>query len=342
MGRKLIIWFALALTLFVGVACREKEMPGESSVILTFTTGEPLTRAAADIADGSEIYMDGLNPDLFIAIADYSGNIIATYPGTNTECIEASATQISIRFTQTRASQNWTSGDYTVYAVANTAGGVWGAPNGSAAWEAVTPASALDALCFSALSSSDLPTVSDRMPLSAKGTLSVNEYGNGQAELELLRCVAKIGFKFKNETGQALALTDCIVTIKSINPTQGYVFPRTNDATGTARDLTLISSDLSIDAGVTTDLYGDLLVFPSVAPSQTVGSRYYCEIEFRINNELKSFTDLPIHDRQSQDILALGRNQYLQIETRINKGLDVSFSFEVDDWNDKSEEITFH
>ena len=99
---------------------------------------------------------------------------------------------------------------------------------------------------------------------------------------------------------------------------------------------------MEIATGVTTDLYGDLLVFPSVAPARAVGSRYFCSISFDISNRSYSFTDLPIHDKQSQDILALGRNQYLQIETRINKGLDVSFSFEVDDWNNHSEEILFH
>ncbi|MBO4634730.1 MAG: FimB/Mfa2 family fimbrial subunit [Bacteroidales bacterium] len=344
MGRRLITWIALTLAVSVGVSCQDTVLPDKGSVIVTFSTSELLTKTTpdGDPADGGGIAIDNGVPDLFIAIANYSGNIIAQYPGANTECIETSATQVSIRFTQTLASQNWTSGNYTVYAVANTAGGVWGAPNGSAAWAAVTSASALDALCFSELSSSNLPTVSDRMPLSAKGTLSVNEYGNGQAELELQRCVAKIGFKFKNETGQQLTLTDCMVTINSISPTKGYVFPRANDAAGTARDLTLINSNLSIAPDVTTELYGNLLVFPSVAPSQTVGSRYYCDIEFKINNERKSFTDLPIHDKQSQDILALGRNQYLQIETRINKGLDVSFSFAVDDWNDKPEEILFH
>ena len=41
----------------------------------------------------------------------------------------------------------------------------------------------------------------------------------------------------------------------------------------------------------------------------------------------------------SQDIQALGRNQYLQITTRINKGLDISFNFEVIDWTNKQEEI---
>lgn len=350
MGRRLVIWIALALAVSVWAACQETVIPDKGSVVVTFSASELMTRTAAD-GDGIAIDRIGNDdvPDLFIAIANYSGNIVATYPGANTETLEASATRISIRFTQTLSSQNWTSGDYTVYAVANTKlansnDGVWGATSNSQ-WSAYTTASELDALCFSALSSSDLPAVdpdTGRMPISAKGTLSVNEFGNGQVELELLRCVAKIGFKFKNETGQALTLTDCMVKIKSISPTQGYVFPRANDAAGTARDLTLINSTLSIASGVTTDLYGNLLVFPSVAPSQTVGSRYLCDISFTINNTAKSFTDLPIHDRQSQDILALGRNQYLQIETRINKGLDVSFSFVVDDWNEKSEEILFH
>ena len=347
MAGRLIRWIVFALAVSVGVACQETVVPDKGSVVVTFSTAELMTRTAAD---GDGIAFDHIGdidvPDLFIAIANYSGNIVATYPGTNTVLLESSATQVSVRFTKTLSSADWTSGDYTVYAVANTKlansnDGVWGATSNSQ-WSAYTTASALDALCFSALSSSDLPTVTDRMPISAKGTLSVNEFGNGQVELELLRCVEKIGFKFKNETGQALTLTDCMVTIKSISPTQGYVFPRANDAAGTARDLTLINSTLSIAEGVTTDLYGNLLVFPSVAPSQTVGSRYFCDIEFKINNEQKSFTDLPIHDKQSQDILALGRNQYLQIETRINKGLDVSFSFVVDDWNEKSEEILFH
>ena len=347
-----MIWIAFALAVSVGVACQETVVPDEGSVVVTFSTSELMTRAVADgnPADGGGIAIDPIGnddvPDLFIAIANYGGTIVATYPGANTECLEASATQISIRFTQTQASQDWTSGDYTVYAVANTklansTDGVWGATSVTQ-WSAYTSASALDALCFSALSSSDLPTVTDRMPLSAKGTLSVNEYGNGQAELELQRCVAKIGFKFNNETGQDLTLTDCNVTIEDISPTQGYVFPRSNDVTGTARDLVLINSTKSIEAGETTDLYGDLLVFPSVAPARAVGSRYYCSISFDIGERHYSFTDLPIHDKQSHDILALGRNQYLQIETRINKGLDVSFNFVVDDWNEKSEEILFH
>ena len=344
MTGKTLISLLLGLTLIAGWGCTQEEFRRESSVVLTFSCGEVVSRAGdGNEIDGGGIVVDGSgNPDLFIAIANYSGTIVARYPDSvnpsNAELLSpSSSTQVSIRF---RGISN--SGDYTVYAVANTAGGVWGAPANTSAWTAITTASAMDNLKFTALTGSDLPTVSDRMPLSAKGTLHVKEGLNGQAELELLRCVAKVGFKFKNETGDALELTGCNVTLKDINPTQGYLFPRANDATGTIRDLVLISSTLNLAAGETTSLYGNLLVFPSIAPERTVGSRYYCDISFTVGETPKSFTDLPIHDKLSQDILALGRNQYLQIETRINKGMDISFNFEVLDWNDKTEVIIFH
>ena len=344
-GRKTLISLLFMLTLVAGVSCRENSIPAQSSVILTFSTGEPVTRAIGDgnVADGGGIYRDGSGkPDLFIAIANYSGTVVSTYCGEDVEdhveCLSSSANEISIRFLDIASS-----GNYTVYAVANTAGGLWGAPANKAAWEAITSASDLDNYKFTALTGDNRPEVTDRMPLSAKGTLSVLESLNGHVELELLRCVAKVGFKFKNETGQALTLTSCNVILEDINPTQGYLFPQsTDDVTGTIRNLTLISSTLNLAAGQTTNLYGNLLVFPSVAPARAVGSRYFCDIDFYIGEAHKEFFDLPVHDRQSRDILALERNQYLQIETRINKGLDVSFNFEVHDWDPNVEDIEFH
>ena len=334
---KVLILILFVLTLFVGVACSSKESPAESSVVISFATGEPFTRAGnGDPADGGGIFFDDGKPDLFIAIVNFQGNVVATYPDTQgkTEVLTQSETQVSVRFKQII-----NSGNYTVYAVANTKGGVWGAP---AAWNFTTGA-ALDALTFEALTGSDTPAVVDRMPLSAKGTLSVNERLNGWVELELLRCVAKIGFRFKNETEEELTLKECTVTIEEINPTQGYLFSRATDAMGVVRDLNLISgTDLTIGCGVTTNLYGNQLVFPSIAPSRTIGSRYYCKVSFKIGDVSKSFPSLPIHDERSQDILALNRNQYLQIETRINKGQDISFNFEVVDCNQKTEEVFFH
>ena len=352
MLRKTLILVLSVLTLVAGPGCTKKPQPGHGTVILTLSTGNIVTKTGepTPVADGAAIAFDGVapnqTPDLFIAIANSQGTIVATYPdnpnlSTSSALMEnANATQLSVKFTDFE-----NNGEFTVYAVANTAGGVWGAPADAAAWKAKTSASALDELTFTALEGNNIYSVNPetgRMPLSAKGTLSVNEGLNGHADIELLRCVAKVAFKFKNETGEPLTLNGCTVSIEDINPTKGFIFPQTNDVTGTARDLTLIQSETLVDIGASTDFYGDMLVFPSVAPAQTVGSRYLCNISFTVGGQFKSFTDLPIHDRQSHDITSLGRNQYLQIETRINRGLDVSFNFVVDDWNENTEDIIFH
>ena len=341
-SRKSLIFCVCAL--LAAASCRRHSRP-EGEVIVTFSTGNIVSRAVGDgdPADGGGIVVDGSgNPDLFIAIANYSGTVIAWYPNTsapeNAELLgSATSTEVSVRFKNILSS-----GEYTVYAVANLDGNSWGLPSSAAAWNAITTASDLDAITFTALTGSNLLNISDRMPISAKGTLTINEGLNGHVDLEMLRCVAKVGFKFKNETGDPLSLENCRVVLEEINPTQGYLFPNATDATGTARNLTLISETVSILADETTSLYGDLLVFPSIAPARTVGSRYYCDISFRVGGEDMAFEDLPIHDRMSQDILSLGRNQYLQIETRINKGFRISFNFEVIDWTHSQEEILFH
>lgn len=332
------------------LSCTNKQQapaqPG--SVIISFSTAAPVTRAReigdGDVIDGGGIVIDGSgNPDLFIAIANYSGEVIATYTGTDTEDAElvedATATQMSVRFKKIT-----NSGEYTVFALANTSGVTWGVPSASDWTTSLTTASAIDNLMFNDLGEYGSLSVTDRMPLSAKGKLTISENLNGHVELEMLRCVAKVGFMFKNETGDALTLTNCHVGIEKINPTLGYLFPRDEgaDAAGTARDIDLFSGNISIAVDQTTSMYGMKLVFPSVAPERTVGSRYFCNISFEVNGDPKTFTDLPIHDKMSRDIQALGRNQYLQITTRINKGLNISFNFEVIDWTPKQEEIIFH
>lgn len=352
MKKTVLILLASALSLAGVVSCHQQDQP-EGSVTLTFSTAAPVTRVGnGNAADGGGIVIDGSgNPDLFIAIANYSGDVVATYTGTNTTNAElvgsAAATQVSVRF------KNITAGEYTVFALANIADQLWGAPSASA-WNDLTTVNDgndiayLDGLTFTDLG--DYGTLSvgegDRMPLSAKGTLSITENLNGHVELEMLRCVGKVGFRFKNETDATLTLTNCTVSIEKINPTTGYLFPRSNDAdaTGTARDISLSKNSISINSGAAEDLYDMRLVFPSVAPAseQTVGSRYYCNITFTVGGEEMTFTKLPIHDKQSQDIQALGRNQYLQIETRINEGLNISFNFEVKDWTNKQEDISFH
>ena len=343
MKKTVLILLASALSLAGVVSCRQQDQP-EGSVTLTFSTAAPVTRVGdGNAADGGGIVVAGnpATPDLFIAIANYSGQVVATYTGTNTTNAElvgsATSTQVSVRF------KNITAGEYTVYALANIAGQLWGAP-AAGNWNTDLTTTVLDAMTFTDLGESGALSVTDRMPLSAKGTLSITENLNGHVELEMLRCVGKVGFKFKNETDDALTLTDCTVGIVGINPSTGYLFPRSNDAdaTGTARNVSLSKSSIVIAKDGSSDLYDMQLVFPSVAPEQTVGSRYYCNITFTVGGVVKPFTNLPIHDKQSQDIQALGRNQYLQIETRINEGFNISFNFEVKDWTNKQEDISFH
>lgn len=348
MKRFVQILLASALAIVGSVSCHEVEKPS-GSVVISFSTAAPVTRAGevgdGNVADGGGIYVDddSGNPDLFIAIANYSGDVIATYTGTNTANAEliddATATQVSVRF------KNITnSGEYTVFALANTSGVTWGVPSALDWTSSLTTASSLSNLKFNDLGEYGTLSVTDRMPLSAKGKLTISENLNGHVELEMLRCVGKVGFMFKNETGELLALTDCHVGIEEISPTQGYLFPRDEgtDTAGTARDLDLFSGSMDIGVDQTTPLYGMQLVFPSVAPERALGSRYFCNISFTVGGEPKTFSKLPIHDKMSRDIQALGRNQYLQITTRINKGLDISFNFEVIDWTNKREEIVFH
>ncbi len=345
------------MVLAAGVSCRkqgkEKTDATEGDVVISFSSAVPVTRAGAvgdeNVADGGGIFIDDVtgNPDLYIAIANYQGNVVATYTGTDTADAErvgdATATQVSIRF-KTIAN----SGEYTVYALANTysngTDGIWGAPANASEWEALTTAADLDDLVFTDLGEYGTLSVTSRMPLSAKGTLSISENLNGHVELEMLRCVGKVGFKFKNETNESITLTGCTVEIEEINPSQGYLFPRTNgdDATGTPRSISLTMSSIVIASGNSTEMYGMQLVFPSLAPERAIGSRYFCNIGFTVGNASRTFKNLPIHDKMSQDLQALGRNQYLQIETRINKGNEISFNFEVIDWNHKQEEILFH
>lgn len=353
--RASLILLATALTMAAGVSCREQDKEekkdvSSSDVVISFSSAVPVTRAGnGDPEDGGGIFIDdgSGNPDLYIAIVNYQGNVVATYPDTanpdDVEKIDASATQVSIRFKNIS-----NSGEYTVYALANTyidgTDGIWGAPANASEWVALTTATALDALKLTDPGDDPMKlTISDRMPLSAKGTLTISENLNGHVELEMLRCVGKVGFKFKNETNSTLTLTNCRVEIKDIRPTEGYLFPPAGvDAVGTARTIGLNNDEIIITSGATTSLYDMQLVFPSLAPARAVGSRYFCNISFEVGGASKSFTDLPIHDKMSQDIQALGRNQYLQIETRINEGNDISFNFEVIDWTRKQEEIIFH
>lgn len=366
----------LASLLLVWSSCGEKEPHGSTQgrVEVSITTGELLTRApSGDPADGGGIIVDGSgNPDLMVAIANSSGDLVAWYPNDffttpmsndySSECNTSltDMTTSTVFFTGLLRAN----GPYTVYAVANTAG----LPAGVlTSLKACTTASQIEAIQLSV--DSGQPAFEDGshnecMPITAKGTLNVLASGNGHVDLQLLRPVARISVTFKNETGDAnLEVHACKVTIGAINPSRGYLFLHSPDeVSGFGRYLEIDApvnggNDKLIFDAQNKSTMGPLQVFPSVAPTRQVGSRYLCTISFRITKSGEAynsedattydpytFPDLPIHDSRSSDILYLRRNQHLRIETRITKQAslhDYSFNFEVQDWNSKSNYMTF-
>ncbi|MBR5431102.1 MAG: hypothetical protein IK119_01820 [Bacteroidales bacterium] len=374
----------LAALLLVWSSCDEKE-PLDSTqgrVEVSITTGEILTRApSGDPADGGGIIVDGSgNPDLMIAIANSGGSLVAWYPDDffNTPMSNDYSSECNTSLTDETTSTVFftgllrANGPYTVYAVANTAG----LPAGVlASLKACTTASQMEALQLSV--NSGQPAFEDGshnecMPITAKGTLNVLASGNGQVDLQLLRPVARISVTFKNETGDAdLEVHACKVIIGdynsswsgAINPSRGYLFQHSPDeVSGYGRHLEI---DAPVNAGNDKLVFdaqnkstlGTVQVFPSVAPTRQVGSRYLCTISFRITKSEQtydsgvastfdeySFPDLPVHDSRSSDIPYLRRNQHLKIETRITKQAslhDYSFNFEVQDWDSKDNYVTF-
>lgn len=360
------------LLILAGISCQRQEPVVSGALTLTFSTSLPQTRATTpgdgNVQDGGGIAVDGESaPDLVIAIADKTGDIVAWYPDANGVAVPNSlcliphpasvpVTESSIRFT------GLGKGTYSVYAFANT-GELDGAFR-TALLEAAR-ISDLDELQLEAATGT--PSFDGRMPLSARGSVSVNEKGNGQIDLELLRVVAKVSLTFVNKTGEPLLLHDCSAILHGINPSRGYLLPHKTDyVTGCDRDLLLDNAGLTIPvldpedptSVNTAEVKEPVLVFPSIAP--TVQSRYLGDISFKVakageesydpsNPETYtaySFTDLPIHDRYSQDIPSLMRNQYLKIETRIARKTteyDISFNFEVCDWTATPvQTITFH
>lgn len=377
----------LAALLLVWSSCNQTEPLSlvRGRVEVSISTGELSTKApSGDPADGGGIIVDGSGePDLMIAIANSSGDLVAWYPADffNVSMSNTYSSECNTTLTDESTSTVFftglirANGPYTVYAVANTAG----LPAGMlTSLKACTTVSQMEALQLSV--NSGQPAFEDGshnecMPITAKGTLNVLASGNGQVALQLLRPVSRISVTFKNETGDAgLEVHACKVIIGdydssndtwsgAINPSRGYLFQHSPDSvSGYGRHIIMEAPVINGNDKLVFDAQNKstldtLQVFPSVAPTRLVGSRYLCTISFRITKseqtynsgnsdtyDAYSFPDLPIHDSRSSDILYLGRNQHLKIETRITKQAslhDYSFNFEVQDWDPKYNYMTF-
>lgn len=356
MRRKLFIWILICWS---AVSCApEDNLRG--SLRIVFETGALQTRSEEPdgvVADGGGIYINERVPDLVILVANSDGDIVATYPSSGRGGIITGSVEGTPEVTQTSVSFTGLTGgaSYTVFAFANTQG-LWTMKNGETPvtnLTALTSKTQLEGLQFEP-DAEDLDTHSclkvknSRLPLSAKGTVTLQSSGNGEISLAMLRCVAKVTAVFENQYGSALTLYEFANTFYHMRPGTGYVVPNESDfpvSWATAGDLSTVESKLNlpVDNPATSSIREDIVtkswyVFPSIGP-------YTCDISFYMDSEKTDYhpyTGLQVHDDHARDILQLARNQHLTITTRISKGKSVSFNFEVADWDGKTETVTFN
>ena len=343
-----IFWVLTIPVLLSGVSCTRQDLPGSGVVTVSLSSGLPETRAiTADPKDGSAIYIDNSTtppePDLILLIFNASGEKVIP---TERKMDSLTATDIRLTFSGIQP------GEYTVYALANTAG-LWtmsGNPTSATRDE-------MEALYFTAL-----PTVPDpssatsRMPLTAKGTLSVNAAGDGDISLNLSRPAARVVFKFENNSGHKLKLDPFSAKFKKMAPTYGYLFQHNPDVpSGEAGfnygDLTFSENGLEIASEASYSQ--SALVYPGL-PGYPDTESYLCDISFTItevdgsgtvldpgHSHTFSFGDLRVHNNRGEDIKTLARNQQLTVTAKVSLGKMLSFSFEVGDWTTHSETVTF-
>lgn len=350
MKTKMLIWL---LTLLGAVSCTSVETSG-GSLRIVFETGDVQTKAAGpdgNVEDGGGIFINEGVPDVVILISNADNEIVATYPssgrgGILTGSVEGTPAplQASISFTGLTGSAT-----YTVYAFAN-AQGLWAMKCGEdpvSNLTDLTSAARVEALQFQPTAGDKdaygcLAVKASRLPLSAKGAVTLTSLGNGEISLRLQRCVAKVTAVFENQCGEDLLLHDFSNTFYHMCPETGYVVPHETDYPvnhGDSYDgaLSAIEAELSIDADETVSQ--SWYVFPSLG-------YYTCDISFDLedagNTVHCNYTDLPVLDDHGRDISYLARNQHLTIITRISRGRTVSFNFEVADWNSKTETVTFN
>ncbi len=321
--RKAHIALLLSLSIVLGSGCQREELPGGGKITLTLVTAELETKA---ITGESE-------PDLFIALAGSNGSILATYPSKEndtykSQCNSSSATEATISIDSPGR------GTYSVFVVANHS---WLTDSSNPSLSAsLTSASTLSELENLILSRSAVLTFDTEhpMPLSARGTLTL-----------------AVSLSFSNKTEEELTLKDCTITLKKMNPLKGYLFPTATDYVTREEsdqdDLVLCNGrDITIEAGKENGTE-PVLVFPSIAPTQSEGGRMYqCDIRFHLGDQEYNNTNLPVQDLSTfESILSLERNQSFTILTEINKrgsDKDISFNFRVRGWEKLTEEITFN
>lgn len=309
--------------------------------------------------------------DLIILIANSAGDIVITYPDSERPGIPYGTieNQTAVEATLKFDFSTLAAGPYTVYAFGNTSG-LWPMTDGTnnyadgAALKSIETADIVDALRFQdqerntigweddhfndpGVKTCDdgLVVLNGRIPVSAKASLTVSSGKNGEAYLELLRCVAKVTAIIKNNTTYSLDLVHYRHTVHDINPSSGYVIPReSDDFCGTAGNLLQYP-----EKKYSPIPYANPEDVPPIHIS-TVGSEEYSWYVFPSQGPYKicigfsedtsgelvnhTYTKLPITNWRQQNIPELKRNQHMIVTTRLSEGKTVSFNFTVNDWDD--------
>lgn len=345
MTKMKLISLCVLLATLLCPSCTRQERPG-GAVSIRFSAGLPETRALTDA--GSEIVISAGVPDLVILIFNGNGSLAAKYPGNGVLQDGAAANDMTVRFSGLAA------GTYSVYAVGN-ATGLWATKvgNNSVSLGDVTTQAQADALYFTPLFTAETdpkpnPALQNgRLPVSAKGSLTVSENGNGEVNLPLLRCTSLVTVEFIDLYGEDLTLENFTFQLKGINASTGYLFPHTPSDIPDS----VVYGDWGASAGAVNITYDgtdtgsyalEALFFPSDAPQY-----YLCDIAFDITDSHAqtfpfSWQDLTVLNKQGRGITGLGRNQHLRIAIRISKGTMVSFNFEVADWDTTDSTQTVH
>ena len=379
--RRYLTYLCCCISALLGLlSCTQEQQVQHGGIISIRLATGGLQATKADtpgdgvVADGGGIYLDGSNnPDLVILIANNSsGDIVATYPSSgrsgvvNGICTDHSSTDAVLSFDFTTKA----AGEYTVYAFGNTEG-LWAMTydpsdasislSGSQL-TTLTSASQVEALRFVAQTRNthgweDAGHENDyddgaalqngRLPVSAKAPLSVSAGKNGEAYLELLRCVAKVTAIIQNNTGEAMSLYNYKHTVHNINPNTGYVIPHENDFIGAPGNLVANPCskynlpDMTIPISTEGSQAYDWYVFPSEGPFNICIT--FTLFKNNVGGTEKTYTyqNLPVTDWRANDILTLARNQHLTVTTRISKGLTVSFNFQVTPWEENTATVEF-
>lgn len=383
MKRWLTYVLLLPALLLLAWACSRVEPEPGGIVTLRFSTGElQSTKAVTPVSDGGGLFIDGSgDPDLVILITNSAGNVAITYPGTNAQKTSATATEAVISFDFSEAGANLPAGNYMVYAFGNTEG-LW-----TMTTEPYDPEDPTDSNISVELSGSQLATlttseqiealrfkaqprnteawdhgalpINDRLPVSAKAPLTVSSRSNGEARLELIRCVAKVTAIIINNLDEPVQLYKYRHKVYGMNPTTGYVLQRSNpedNFLGVAGNLEvnpcvrLNEPLLYIPISSSGSREYNWYVFPCDGPFKLdIGFSLYDPYpDPKLENPLEGCTErpysylrLPVTNWRAEDIVHLRRNQHMTITTRLSKGVHVSFNFEVAEWTPHTSTVSF-